>query len=71
MATEWFYRISGETLGPVSGEELLSLAKRGRVRPSTLVRRGIQGAWVNADRVKGLFKHASGKSSQPPPVPAR
>ncbi len=57
MASEWFYRIMGEQLGPVSSSELKRLARSGTIDPDTHLRNGNEGEWVLAGRVKGLFEH--------------
>lgn len=54
MASKWFYQVMGSQVGPVSSAELLSLARRGTITHDTLVRKGDNGDWVFAERVKGL-----------------
>lgn len=67
MASEWFYQVMGEQVGPVSGTELRKLAQHGTINRDTQVRKGSNGNWVPAERVNGLF-NASDKA--PPPIPA-
>src|SRR4051812_48107780 len=66
MANEWFYQVMGVTEGPVSPSELRRLAQEGRIDSSTLIRKGVDGDWMYADRVKGLFEPGP---AQPPPIP--
>jgi hypothetical protein len=54
MASEWFYQVMGKQVGPVSSAELLALAQDGTVAHDTPVRKGPDGKWVSAARVKGL-----------------
>jgi hypothetical protein len=55
MAAEWFVQAEdGAVRGPFSSAEMKQKAGDGIIRPSTLVRRGLQGKWVQARKVKGL-----------------
>ncbi len=53
--SEWFYQLLGETVGPISWEELKHRALAGDVEPATLVRCGSEGSWQEASAVAGLF----------------
>ena len=55
MASEWFYQVMGNQVGPVSSVELRNLAQRGAISRDTLVRKAPGSAWVLAERVQGLF----------------
>ena len=55
----------GETIGPLNGSELRSHAASGRLAIDSNVRKGTDGQWVPASRVKGLFD----KPLPPPPPP--
>jgi len=55
VATEWFCEISDEQLGPLSSQQLKTMADEGRLTGEDRVRQGTDGAWVPAGRVKGLF----------------
>lgn len=63
MAADWFYLCGSERVGPLSAEELRVQALAGHVTPETPVRRGSEGNWVPARKVKGLCQ-------VPPPAPA-
>ena len=54
MASEWFYQVMGSQVGPVSSAELLALAQRGTITYDTLVRKGTNGDWVSAERVREM-----------------
>ena len=56
MAGEWYYKLMGEVIGPISSIELKQLARAGDIRPDTHVRKGPDGRWVMAERVKGLLE---------------
>ena len=60
---QWFYQIMGETFGPVSPSELRQLAQASTISVDTLVRKGADGDWVRAERVKGLW----GPAKEPAP----
>ncbi|MDZ7620699.1 MAG: DUF4339 domain-containing protein [Patescibacteria group bacterium] len=59
MTTDWYCKIAGAELGPLSSQQLRALAADGRLRPEDEVCQGQGGKWVAADRVKGLLKSAS------------
>lgn len=51
--SEFFYRDSGEVVGPISGATLKSMCRRGEISPRTEVRKD-DGPWAPAGEVKGL-----------------
>lgn len=55
MASQWFYKVMGDEIGPVSSAELRNLAQRGVISSDTLLKNGPDAAWVPAERVQGLF----------------
>ena len=60
----WFYR-SGETVvGPLSVKEMRQAVADGALVSQCEVRRGTDGEWRQADRVKGLFRSQTGKPLQ-------
>ncbi|MCH7725698.1 MAG: DUF4339 domain-containing protein, partial [Planctomycetes bacterium] len=54
MSTEWYCKIGDRQFGPVPTQKLRDMAVGGQLTPSSMVRRGENGQWVPADRVKGL-----------------
>ena len=56
MATEWFCKIMGDQLGPMSADELVAVARWGRLNRDDVVRKGATGTWVRAELVDGLFQ---------------
>jgi hypothetical protein len=64
MTTQWYYQLMGETVGPLSANELKEKACAGQVREDSLVRKGAEGEWVAAWHVKGLFD-ATGRPVEP------
>lgn len=72
--SEWYWSEDGQKHGPISSEELRTMARDGRLTPQTLIWR--QGAidWRPARKVKGLFASdreelQSPDADQPPPIP--
>jgi len=63
MASQWYYQIMGEEFGPVSPSELRQLAQTSTISADTLVRKGTDGDWVRAERVKGLWGPAKRSAS--------
>lgn len=54
MATEWYCRIGTQDAGPFSPQAVIAMALDGRLRPTDLVRKGLDGSWVPAGSVQGL-----------------
>ncbi|MDB4372159.1 GYF domain-containing protein [Mariniblastus sp.] len=52
---EWFYRVMGEEIGPVTTNELRQRANSGQLLPETEVRKSGTDRWVRASQLKGLF----------------
>ena len=72
MATEWYCQLMGTELGPFTSKQLLEMARSHRLMPDDSVKKGADGMWVAAHRVKGLFDDASSSTiimaSLPPEV---
>lgn len=67
MAIQWFYRIGNEVFGPVSPNEIREKAAIGEILPNTPIRKGPDGRWVRAEKVRGLFQRNDSLSA--PAVP--
>jgi hypothetical protein len=71
MASQtWFYEYAGKRIGPVSADDMRSLAERGAITPDTPVKNGPNVSWFPAKRVQGLFS-ASDKSQADDPATPR
>ena len=72
MATQWYCQLMGTELGPFTSKQLLEMARSHRLVPDDSVKKGADGMWVAAYRVKGLFDDASASTiimaSLPPEV---
>ena len=55
MSNHGYFQAAGKVFGPCTPKELQQLAAEGTIKPSTLVRRGEDGDWFAAGKVKGLF----------------
>ena len=55
MSQVWYFQVMGAEVGPLSGPELADKVKRGQVQADTLIRKGTDGKWMPADRIKGLL----------------
>lgn len=55
MQDHWYVQFSGREIGPVSSAKLRELALRSKITSDSLIRKGAQGNWVSASRVRGLF----------------
>ena len=63
MAADWYFKISGEEVGPLSARQLRVMAEQGKLTPTDEIRQGIGGAWVAAGRIKGLFSEKPATAS--------
>ncbi len=54
MATEWYYQIMNDVVGPMSGRQLLDKVRAGQVKEDTLIRKD-DSQWVPARQVNGLL----------------
>ncbi len=54
MAREWFVRVDGREIGPLSSAQLKQLAATGKIGPDSELRLD-GGKWSRAARVDGLF----------------
>lgn len=61
----------GEVVGPLSVSELRDHAQKGRVTHDTVIRKGLDGQWISADSVKGLFERDSAPPPTPTPMPPK
>ncbi len=76
MSADWFCKIGEKKYGPLNGQQLKTIVAKGQLKPDHLVRRGSEGPWVPAGRIKGLFPHdASGNGAslgkKPPAATAK
>ena len=55
MATEWYYQIMNDVVGPLSGRQLLDKVCTGQVKEDTLIRKD-DSQWVPARQVNGLLE---------------
>jgi hypothetical protein len=62
----WYCEVLGERTGPLSSAQLRELAASGFLTPDVPVRKGIEGNWVPASRVRGLFVEASAAKQEVP-----
>jgi hypothetical protein len=65
---EWFFQADGSAQGPHSAAELKRFVTAGRIASETLVRKGTNGRWIPAGRVKGLLASSSTASDTPSSV---
>jgi hypothetical protein len=71
MAREWYYQLMGTVVGPLSADELRQHARDGQIGQDTLVRKGAEGSWVLADKVRGLLGSDALKRPIPKSAPPR
>ncbi len=55
MAEFGYYQAGGRASGPWSSEQLKQFVADGKITASTLIRRGKDGDWIKAERIKALF----------------
>ncbi len=66
MATDWRFSVNGVQHGPVTAEQLRTLARGAMFSPDDLVQKGADGKWVRAANVKGLFEELARDPEFPP-----
>jgi hypothetical protein len=71
MSNEWYCRIMGDELGPMSPDELLTVARWGRLSRDDVVKNGPNGTWVRAEIVEGLFEDSITQPTAGPRRPLR
>lgn len=59
MAHKWKVKRGQKEHGPLSSEQLRSLARTGKLKPTDLVRRGEIGEWKEASSVAGLLSQGN------------
>ena len=62
MAVQWFCRLMGSEMGPFTSSQLLEMARSHQLTPEDFVKKGVDGTWVDASRVKGLFEDGASSS---------
>jgi len=62
MAVEWYCRLMGTEMGPYTSSQLIQMARSHQLTPQDVVKKGADGNWVDANRVKGLFDEAASSS---------
>jgi hypothetical protein len=70
MSADWFCKIGDNKVGPLNNQQLKTFVAKGQLKPDHLVRRGTEGPWVPAGRVKGLFAVGPSGATQSPDKPA-
>lgn len=54
MALKFYIQVKGKVSGPLSGNELMSLAQLGKLLPTDMVRQDGSDKWVQANRIRNL-----------------
>ena len=67
MASQWFCKVLGQELGPVSFREMAEMARAGTLKEDDPVRREGTSQWTRAGEVIGLFRAAAKERPQAPP----
>lgn len=63
MATEWYYRVMNDVVGPLSSRNLLDVVRAGQIKHDTLIRKD-DSQWVPASQVSGLLDAADQSASR-------
>ncbi len=73
MPIQWYCKVMGEEIGPLSAKELRQMAMQRQISPDDYVKKGSQGSWVRAENVKRLFDEPRRAEAVPKPTntPAR
>lgn len=65
MAQQWFRRVDGKTVGPITSQQLKEMASRGEIQPDEQLLNDANQSWVPAAKIQGLSFKAPGKSVPP------
>jgi hypothetical protein len=68
-ANEWYCRIDGEVIGPLSARAIKTMAAVGELIPTDEVQNGPKGAWQPASKVSGLQFASATRIAKPSPQP--
>jgi hypothetical protein len=63
MATEWYYQIMNEVVGPLTSSQLVACVRTGKVKEDTLIRKD-DSQWVPARQVSGLLEAVGNNQTQ-------
>lgn len=64
MANEWYVLVGDKEYGPLSDQQLRSIAAKQQINQSTPVRKGKDGNWGVASRIRGLIEESQEVSVQ-------
>ena len=68
MTAEWHVSIDGSQRGPLTAEQIRSLAASGQLKPTDHIWKEGMGEWASASSIKGLFPPASPRPPAPSPA---
>lgn len=68
---EWFFDYNGQPSGPIAFTVLRKFVAKGVIQPSTRIRQGAKGEWVEARTVDGLGLKPTSAVPSPPPAAAK
>lgn len=63
MATEWYYQIMNDVVGPLTSSQLVARVRSGQVKEDTLIRKD-DSQWVPARQVNGLLEAVNHNQTQ-------
>ncbi len=63
MATEWYYQIMNDVVGPLTNGQLMACVRSGQVKEDTLIRKD-DSQWVPARQVSGLLDAVGNNRAQ-------
>lgn len=65
MAVEFFCKIDGAIIGPLSNSQLLTMASNGKLSPDDFIRTSNSNTWIKANKISGLkFNNANFNQTQ-------
>lgn len=65
MANNWYVKVMGEEVGPMSDSQLREMAAKRQLTADDVVRQGQSDNWVSAARVRGLFQQSTAPDTVP------
>jgi hypothetical protein len=64
MSADWFCKAGGKEVGPFTSQQLKAMVAKGKLKAHYPIRRGSEGPWVPAGRVKGLFPEGAAEDAK-------
>lgn len=59
MAVDFYCKVNGAIIGPISNNQLMAMASNGKLSPEDFIRTNNSTAWIKANKISGLVFNTS------------